>query len=198
MLSARTKSITKLPHALPSFRCRCEPPASPSRRDTPIVAWHEVPGKASSKEPSRRVRYDRAQLIELRLNFQTSFRQGREEHLKIERDFAVKPRQNSPYHSFGLYWHFVIVIRHLLEFYSHPGGQRLCNWKASCASYSDSGGLQREIRFSHSAPATLLIRPNTFAAVGPSRILEVSGRQTNKDFARRRCPPHPLFGSETW
>jgi hypothetical protein len=29
----------------------------------PNVAWHEVPGKASSKEPSRRVRYDRAQLI---------------------------------------------------------------------------------------------------------------------------------------
>ena len=28
-----------------------------------IVAWHEVPGKASSKEPSRRVRYDRAPLI---------------------------------------------------------------------------------------------------------------------------------------
>src|SRR5208283_3270245 len=30
---------------------------------TPIVAWHEVPGKRPSKEPSRRVRYDRAQLI---------------------------------------------------------------------------------------------------------------------------------------
>jgi hypothetical protein len=28
-----------------------------------IVARHEVPGKASSKEPSRRVRYDREQLI---------------------------------------------------------------------------------------------------------------------------------------
>jgi hypothetical protein len=28
-----------------------------------IVAWHEVPGKGSSPEkPSRRVRYDRAQL----------------------------------------------------------------------------------------------------------------------------------------
>jgi hypothetical protein len=30
-----------------------------SRRDSAIVAWHEVPGKAPSKEPSRRVRYDR-------------------------------------------------------------------------------------------------------------------------------------------
>src|SRR5271165_4903829 len=35
---------------------------------TPIVAWHEVPGtkclgKRPSKEPSRRVRYDRAQLV---------------------------------------------------------------------------------------------------------------------------------------
>src|SRR5271165_2338 len=30
---------------------------------TPIVAWHEVLGKRPSKEPSRRVRYDRAQLI---------------------------------------------------------------------------------------------------------------------------------------
>jgi hypothetical protein len=30
---------------------------------TPIVAWHEVPGKTPSKEPSRRVRYDRAQLV---------------------------------------------------------------------------------------------------------------------------------------
>ena len=29
----------------------------------PIVAWHEVPGKCPPKEPSRRVRYDRAQLI---------------------------------------------------------------------------------------------------------------------------------------
>ncbi len=43
----------------PDPRCRCEPFVSPSRRDRPIVAWHEVPGKASSKEPSRRVRYDR-------------------------------------------------------------------------------------------------------------------------------------------
>ncbi len=34
-----------------------------SRRHNPIVAWHEVPGKAPSKEPSRRVRYDRTQLI---------------------------------------------------------------------------------------------------------------------------------------
>ena len=36
-------------------------------RQTPegqaIVAWHEVPGKRPPKEPSRRVRYDRAQLI---------------------------------------------------------------------------------------------------------------------------------------
>src|SRR5580704_7766034 len=32
-----------------------------SRRDNAIVAWHEVPGKAHPKEPSRRVRYDRAQ-----------------------------------------------------------------------------------------------------------------------------------------
>jgi hypothetical protein len=30
---------------------------------TPIVAWHEVPGKASLEKPSRRVRYDRARLI---------------------------------------------------------------------------------------------------------------------------------------
>src|ERR1700722_12025474 len=30
---------------------------------TPIVAWHEVPGRRPSKEPSRRVRYDRARLI---------------------------------------------------------------------------------------------------------------------------------------
>src|SRR5580704_16924352 len=48
---------------------------SASRRDNTIVAirraiacswraWHEVPGKASVKEPSRRVRYDRAQLIQ--------------------------------------------------------------------------------------------------------------------------------------
>ena len=29
-----------------------------SLRDNPIVAWHEVPGKAPSNEPSRRVRYD--------------------------------------------------------------------------------------------------------------------------------------------
>jgi hypothetical protein len=28
-----------------------------------IVAWHEVPGKRPPKEPSRRVRYDRALLI---------------------------------------------------------------------------------------------------------------------------------------
>jgi hypothetical protein len=35
-----------------------------SRRDTPIVAWHEVPGKACPrKKPSRRVRYDRAHPI---------------------------------------------------------------------------------------------------------------------------------------
>ena len=34
-----------------------------SRRDSMIVARHEVPGKRPSKEPSRRVRYDRAQLI---------------------------------------------------------------------------------------------------------------------------------------
>ena len=34
-----------------------------SRRDKTIVAWHEVPGKAPPKEPSRRVRYDRAQRI---------------------------------------------------------------------------------------------------------------------------------------
>jgi hypothetical protein len=34
-----------------------------SRRDNPIVAWHEVPGKRARKDPSRRVRYDRAQLI---------------------------------------------------------------------------------------------------------------------------------------
>ena len=59
---APTKGITKL-LARSQARCHCEPSASPSRRDTPIVAWHEVPGKASSKEPSRRVRYDRAQLI---------------------------------------------------------------------------------------------------------------------------------------
>jgi hypothetical protein len=29
-----------------------------SRRDSAIVAWHEVPGIASPKEPSRRVRSD--------------------------------------------------------------------------------------------------------------------------------------------
>jgi hypothetical protein len=34
-----------------------------SRRDSMIVARHEVPGKASLKRTSRRVRYDRAQLI---------------------------------------------------------------------------------------------------------------------------------------
>src|ERR1700719_794909 len=34
-----------------------------SRRDRLIVARHEVPGKRQPKEPSRRVRYDRAQLI---------------------------------------------------------------------------------------------------------------------------------------
>ena len=34
-----------------------------SRRDSTIVAWHEVPGKRPPKEPSRRVRYDRTQLI---------------------------------------------------------------------------------------------------------------------------------------
>ena len=33
------------------------------RRDGAIVAWHEVPGKRAPKDPSRRVRYDRAQLI---------------------------------------------------------------------------------------------------------------------------------------
>ena len=43
--------------------------ANPSCRATPIVAWHEVPReKRASKEPSRRVLYDRAQLIELFLN----------------------------------------------------------------------------------------------------------------------------------
>jgi hypothetical protein len=31
------------------------------RGTTPIVARHEVPGKAAFKEPSRRVRYDRAE-----------------------------------------------------------------------------------------------------------------------------------------
>src|SRR3981081_3162665 len=30
-----------------------------SQRDKPNVAWHEVPGKASLEEPSRRVRYNR-------------------------------------------------------------------------------------------------------------------------------------------
>ena len=30
---------------------------------TPIVAWHEVPGKASLERTVCRVRYDRAQLI---------------------------------------------------------------------------------------------------------------------------------------
>jgi hypothetical protein len=34
-----------------------------SQRDRLIVARHEVPGKRPLKEPSRRVRYDRAQLI---------------------------------------------------------------------------------------------------------------------------------------
>ena len=33
-----------------------------SRRDSTIVARHEVPGKASSKEPSRRGRYERVPL----------------------------------------------------------------------------------------------------------------------------------------
>ena len=54
-------ALKGLAHALP--RSRCEPSASPSRRDRPIVAWHEVPGKPSSKDPSRRVRYDRARLM---------------------------------------------------------------------------------------------------------------------------------------
>jgi hypothetical protein len=44
-------------------RCGCEMSASASRRDGAIVAWHEVPGKCPSKEPSRRVRYDRALLV---------------------------------------------------------------------------------------------------------------------------------------
>jgi hypothetical protein len=35
-----------------------------SRRDSMIVARHEVPGKRPSKEPSRRVRFDRAPLIQ--------------------------------------------------------------------------------------------------------------------------------------
>ncbi len=34
-----------------------------SRRDSTIVAWHEVPGKRPPTEPSRGVRYDRAQVI---------------------------------------------------------------------------------------------------------------------------------------
>ncbi len=34
-----------------------------SRRDSTIVAWHEVPGKHTPKEPPRRAQYDRAQLI---------------------------------------------------------------------------------------------------------------------------------------
>ncbi len=34
-----------------------------SRRDRLIVAQHEVPGKRPSKEPFRRLQYDRAQLI---------------------------------------------------------------------------------------------------------------------------------------
>jgi len=34
-----------------------------SQRDSAIVAWHEVPGNRPPKEPSRRVRYDRALLI---------------------------------------------------------------------------------------------------------------------------------------
>ena len=34
-------------------------PGAASRRDRTIVAWHEVPGKVSPRDPSRRVRRDR-------------------------------------------------------------------------------------------------------------------------------------------
>jgi hypothetical protein len=53
MFFGPTKGVTKL-LARSLAGCRWEASASPSFRDTPIVAWHEVPGKASSKEPSRR------------------------------------------------------------------------------------------------------------------------------------------------
>jgi hypothetical protein len=54
-----------------------------SRRDRLIVARHEVPGKASSKEPSRRVRYDRAQLIELLLNGMDRFLKLRDTEMEM-------------------------------------------------------------------------------------------------------------------
>ncbi len=44
------------------------------RRDNPIVAWHEEPGERSPKEPSRRVRYDRAQLIPEAFLVESAFR----------------------------------------------------------------------------------------------------------------------------
>ncbi len=59
MFFGPTKGVTKLlVRSLDAITKRLQ--ARPVG-DTPIVAWHEVPGKASSKEPFRRVRYDRAQ-----------------------------------------------------------------------------------------------------------------------------------------
>jgi hypothetical protein len=45
-----------------------------SQRDSMIVARHEVPGKRPPKEPSRRVRYDRAPLIFSSKAFRTDVR----------------------------------------------------------------------------------------------------------------------------
>jgi hypothetical protein len=42
---------------------RSDPEGLLSQRDKPIVAWTKCLGKCPPKEPSRRVRYDRAQLI---------------------------------------------------------------------------------------------------------------------------------------
>jgi hypothetical protein len=64
MFSAPKKGISKfLARSLAKLDTVAKRLQSPSRRDPPIVAWHEVPWKASSKESSRRVRHDRAQLV---------------------------------------------------------------------------------------------------------------------------------------
>ena len=53
------RSVLRSCSRSPLARCRCEASANASCRDTPIVAWHAVPGKRPQKEPSRRVRCDR-------------------------------------------------------------------------------------------------------------------------------------------
>jgi hypothetical protein len=71
-----------------------------------IVAWHEVPGKRPSKEPSRRVRYDRAQLIP-----EVFFRRrcaprffGRTNYFSSIIESVRTPARIMPYHTGRLFW----------------------------------------------------------------------------------------------